>query len=94
MTNRAAPVAAPVPAPPTLSRYVEEHPVGAVVAAFGLGYVVSGALFSKTTLRVVGFGLQLGLRSVAPVVIRAALESSTGNGRKPPVSRAPKEEAG
>ncbi len=89
MTKRAT----PVPAPSALSQYVEEHPVGAVVAAFGVGYVVSGALFSKATVRLVGFGLQQGLGFVAPTLIRAALQALAETGREDPVSPAHKKES-
>jgi hypothetical protein len=36
--------------------FVQEHPVIAVGAAFGAGYVLSGALFSRMSLRLLGFG--------------------------------------
>jgi hypothetical protein len=35
---------------------VDEHPYGALAAAFGLGYVLSGALFSRVTARALIFG--------------------------------------
>ena len=49
-----------------LERYVEQHPVGTVVAAFGVGYVLAGALFSKATARALG----LGLRFASPILLQ------------------------
>jgi hypothetical protein len=51
-----------------LGPYVEAHPVGSVLAAFGVGYLLSGALFSRATARILG----LGVRYATPVLVRAA----------------------
>lgn len=40
----------------TVGTFVDEHPIAAVGAAFGIGYLLSGALYSKTTGRLLGFG--------------------------------------
>ena len=36
--------------------FVEEHPYAAVGAAFGVGFILAGGLFSRTTLGLVSFG--------------------------------------
>src|SRR5262249_7317217 len=38
------------------TRWVEKHPLGAVGAAFGVGYLLSGALVSRSTAKAVGIG--------------------------------------
>jgi hypothetical protein len=36
--------------------FIHDHPYAAVGAAFGFGYLVSGALFSRATFKLVGLG--------------------------------------
>ncbi len=36
--------------------YIEQHPYAAVGAAFGIGFLLAGGLFSRTTARALGFG--------------------------------------
>lgn len=38
---------------------VQRHPYGTLLAAFGVGYVLGGGLFTPTTARVVRLGLKL-----------------------------------
>ena len=45
-------------------QWVLDHPIAAVAAAFGVGYVLAGGLVSKTTLRLVQMGAKLYLRKV------------------------------
>lgn len=40
----------------TLSTFVDESPLRAVGIAFGVGYLLSGALFSRTTMRMASVG--------------------------------------
>ncbi len=40
---------------------VERHPIGMVVAAMGVGYVLGGGLFSPTTARLLRVGVRLAL---------------------------------
>jgi hypothetical protein len=56
-----------------LEDYVEQHPMGMVVAAFGVGYVLSGALFSRATARLLGLGLTAGLRFATPSLMKAVV---------------------
>jgi hypothetical protein len=73
-----------------LERYVERHPVGTVVAAFGVGYLLSGALFSKATARILG----LGLRYASPSMLNAAFgEQALFNLGKAKSHNRPKESA-
>ncbi len=41
--------------------YVDEHPVAALGIAFGVGYLLSGALFSRTSLRVATLGARVAV---------------------------------
>lgn len=41
-----------------LKPMVEKHPYAMVAAAFGVGYVLAGALFSPLTRRLVGLGIK------------------------------------
>jgi hypothetical protein len=40
---------------------VERHPIGMVLAAIGVGYVLGGGLFSATTSRLLRVGVRLAL---------------------------------
>jgi hypothetical protein len=68
--------------------YVDEHPLAAVGAAFGIGYLLSGALFSRLTARVAGFAGRLAfgnvmralVTGVVPQIALAALRGEHGNG--------------
>jgi hypothetical protein len=48
----------------TVSTFVEEHPYGAMGAAFTTGYVVAGGLFSRATARLLGFGVRFAMGRV------------------------------
>src|SRR5438045_9474697 len=43
-----------------VGRFVHERPVGAIGIAFGIGYVLGGGLFSRTTSRVMRIGMRMG----------------------------------
>jgi hypothetical protein len=55
-----------------LSHFVDAYPLGMVAAAFGVGYALSGALFSKTSARILGLGLRYG----AAAFLRSALSGN------------------
>ncbi len=67
-----------------LAQQVRQHPYGMVGAAFGLGYVAGGGLFSPTTARVVDLALKLAalppvrakLLDLAEAAVDTALEHS------------------
>lgn len=46
----------------TGKQWVTEHPLAAIGAAFGVGFVLAGGLVSKTTLRVLKLGARLYFR--------------------------------
>jgi hypothetical protein len=45
----------------TVGNYVDAHPLAAVGIAFGAGYLLSGALFSRTTFKAVNIGARFAL---------------------------------
>jgi hypothetical protein len=65
--------------------YVDAHPLSAVGIAFGIGYLLSGALFSRATFRAVALGGRFALgglvkqlvAGIGPGMILAAV---TGRG--------------
>ena len=55
--------------------WVTEHPLAAIGAAFGVGFVLAGGLVSKTTLRVLKLGARLYFRRfVSDLVGKGAQE--------------------
>ncbi|MBX7117016.1 MAG: hypothetical protein K1X64_22035 [Myxococcaceae bacterium] len=81
---------------------VEKNPYGMVAAAFGVGYVLGGGLFTPTTARVVGLGVKLasvpvireallGMAEAAVDGLLAGAEPAShgGNGSAPPSSGKP-----
>jgi DUF883 C-terminal glycine zipper region len=76
-----------------IGNYVDEHPFQSIGIAFGIGYLLSGALFSRTTLRAATFGgrfvlggfLKQLVAGIGPGMLAAALgreqhEESTASG--------------
>jgi hypothetical protein len=50
---------------------VEAHPLGTLLGALGVGYVLGGGLFTAMTRRLIGGGLRLGFQlAVLPAVER------------------------
>ena len=48
---------------------VDRHPIGTLVAAVGIGYVLGGGVFTRLTARLLGFGVRTGIRlAVLPVI--------------------------
>ena len=62
--------------------YIEQHPYVAVGAAFGVGYILAGGLFSKMTARTLAFGT----RFLAGRLLRELL-AGAGAGMAFPTSR-------
>jgi ElaB/YqjD/DUF883 family membrane-anchored ribosome-binding protein len=48
-----------------MSQFIQQKPLAAIGVAFGLGYVLGGGLFTKTTGRLLGLGWRLGGMAVA-----------------------------
>jgi ElaB/YqjD/DUF883 family membrane-anchored ribosome-binding protein len=48
-----------------MSQFIQEKPLAAIGVAFGIGYVLGGGLFTKTTGRLLGLGWRLGGMAVA-----------------------------
>lgn len=76
---------------------VEKHPYGMLAAAFGVGYVIGGGLFTPTTGRILGLGARLvgvpmvrnALLDLAEAAVDGLLQKSaadSGNGSVPPSS--------
>ncbi|MDB4981344.1 MAG: hypothetical protein JWM82_2096 [Myxococcales bacterium] len=50
---------------------VESHPVGTLLGALGVGYVLGGGLFTSLTRRLLGVGMRLGFQlAVLPALER------------------------
>jgi hypothetical protein len=68
----------------TIGNYVDAHPLASVGIAFGVGYLLSGALFSRTTLKAATLGGRFALggflkqlvAGVGPGILAAALGGS------------------
>ncbi len=61
-----------------MAEFIQERPLAAVGIAFGVGYVLGGGLFSRTTGRVIGLGWRLGGMALA----RNLLGSLAGAGQE------------
>ena len=60
---------------------VDEHPVGALAAAAGIGYTLGGGLFTSLTSRLLRWGLRLGVQfAVLPVLEREIADLAGGLG--------------
>ena len=81
----------------TVGNYVDANPLAAVGIAFGVGYLLSGALFSRTTFKAANVGARFALggfvkqlvSGIGPGMIMAAMSGrggeqskSTGSGSK------------
>jgi hypothetical protein len=60
----------------TLYSYVDEKPIASVAFAFGVGYVLSGALLSRATIR----AIRLGARAAMAGALKHLLGSHAGAG--------------
>jgi len=72
-----------------ITTFVDEHPIQAVGMAFGIGYLLSGALFSRTTFRAAAFGgrmviggfLKQLVAGIGPGMVIAAFTGGRGGER-------------
>jgi len=84
----------------TVHAFVEENPLRAVGIAFGLGYLLSGAVVSRLTARIIGIGgriiignvLRQAVAGLGPGLIMDALRgndghSAAGAGQRPETER-------
>jgi hypothetical protein len=79
----------------TVSNYVDAHPIASIGIAFGVGYLLSGALFSRTTFKAASIGGRFALGGflkqlvvgLGPGILAGAMSSArsgaSGNGNKP-----------
>jgi hypothetical protein len=59
---------------------VRRHPIGAVVGAMGVGFVLGGGLFARTATRFVGAGLlRAGIRVVLPILTKEIVQALTNS---------------
>jgi hypothetical protein len=67
-----------------IAALVDEHPVGALAAAAGIGYALGGGLFTSLTSRLLRWGLRLGVQfAVLPALEREIADlagASKGDG--------------
>src|SRR5688572_25223731 len=52
-----------------IAQFVQERPIAAVAAAFGIGYLLGGGLFTNTTGRLMSLGWRLGGMALAKRVL-------------------------
>jgi ElaB/YqjD/DUF883 family membrane-anchored ribosome-binding protein len=52
-----------------VSQFIQEKPLAALGIAFGIGYVLGGGLFTRTTGRLLGLGWKLGGMALAKNVL-------------------------
>jgi hypothetical protein len=64
-----------------LGALVAAHPVGALAAAVGVGYVVGGGLFTQLTSRLLRAGLRLGLQFAVLPALEHEVATLVGLGK-------------
>lgn len=73
----------------TVNNYVDAHPLASVGIAFGVGYLLSGALFSRTTFKAATLGGRFAIgglfkqliAGIGPGLIAAAMGGREEGGR-------------
>src|SRR5262245_31155708 len=68
-----------------LRHFVDEHPLAAVGIAFGAGYLLSGALLSRTTARLLALGARAWVGPLVKALIGVGVGEAVGvvAGRSP-----------
>lgn len=59
-----------------LNGRMDRHPYQTILIAAGVGFVASGALFSRFTLRVVGMGIRVAALPILEERLQAAARSA------------------
>jgi hypothetical protein len=72
-----------------LTSLVVQHPVGALAAALGVGYVVGGGVFTRLTSRLLRLGLRLGIQLAVVPLLEQEAASLVGLGEPPARTAAP-----
>jgi len=62
----------------TVRRFIDQHPFASVGIALGVGYVLSGALLSRTTAKLVGIGVRAYLGPALSSMVRSGLAEAIG----------------
>jgi hypothetical protein len=65
----------------TMMTMADEHPLLTVGAAFGIGYLLSGAIYSRTTARLVGIGARFLFGAMMRDAIAGAVMPNAGGAR-------------
>src|SRR5262245_49088626 len=60
-----------------LGAFVRERPFAAAGAAFGIGYLLGGGLFSRVSTRLLGVGLRVGVIALARQLVGGLAEPET-----------------
>jgi hypothetical protein len=58
---------------------VRRRPYRSLGIALAAGYVVGGGLFTRFTARVLGAALKIGVRVVAPIIVRHEILAALGH---------------
>lgn len=59
-----------------LQNRMDRHPYQTLLVAAGIGFVVSGALFSRFSMRVIGVGLRVAVLPILEEQLQAAARST------------------
>ena len=65
----------------TMMTMADEHPLLTVGAAFGIGYLLSGAIYSRTTARLIGVGARFLFGAMLKDAIAATVMPNAGGAR-------------
>jgi len=65
----------------TVMTLADEHPLLTVGAAFGVGYLLSGAIYSRTTARLIGVGARLLFGAVLKDALASTVMGRAGDPR-------------